>query len=30
MNAGIKPFAAVGSVTGVAVARAYAAGCTWP
>ena len=30
VNAGIEPFAAVGSDTGVAVTRAYAAGCTGP
>ena len=30
VNAGIEPFAAAGSATGVAVTRAYAAGCTGP
>ena len=30
VNAGMEPFAAVGSGTGVAVTRAYAAGCTGP
>jgi hypothetical protein len=30
VNAGIEPSAAAGSATGVAVTRAYAAGCTGP